>query len=165
MKLRLGPWLLVPWYEPAAEGRPVELDEPADVARLLRRAVEACGPISLRSFVREHDTGASLDSYEGELIERLAVMVARRRVQLFFLEELPISSDPVEVVEYTPEPAPLEQVIDEVELVDWSADLEAEDPVWFEVACEVEEPVQFEVACELEELATFSTELASGAAR
>jgi hypothetical protein len=161
--LRLGPWLLVPWYERANEGRRVELDEPADAARLLRRSVAPCGAISLRAFVREIDAGAPLDFYEGELIERLAVMIARRRVQLFFIAELPMSSDPVPVVEYTPEPARRDDVIiDEAELVDWTTELEAEEPVWFEVASEVEEPVQFEIACELEELATFSTELATG---
>ncbi|MFO7565273.1 MAG: hypothetical protein R6X02_21705 [Enhygromyxa sp.] len=160
--LRLGPWLLVPWYEPVVEGRHVELDQPADAARLLRRSLDATGTISMRAFVRELDPGAPLDFYDGELLERLAVMIARRRVQLYHLEELPMCSDPIELVEYTPEPAPREDIIDEVELVDWTTELEAEEPVWFETACEADEPVQFEIACEVEELAAFSTELSSG---
>lgn len=160
--LRLGPWLLVPWYERVAEGRQVEFDEPADAARLLRRWLASTSPIPLRAFVRELDAGASLDFYEGELIERLAVMIARRRVQLVYLAEVPMISDPVELVEYSPEPAPPEDIIDdELELVDWTTELEADEPVWFEIGSELEELPAFSAESELEELPAFSAELSA----
>lgn len=165
--LRLGAWLLVPWHERVSEGRRVEIDEPADAARLLRRLLETESPIALRAFVREHELGAPLYFHEGELLERLAVMIARGRVQLIHFAELPMASDPVEVVEYTPEPAPLEDIIDELEQVDWECELEADEPVWFEVECEPDdsEPVGFEIASELEDLPAFSTELTAAASR
>jgi hypothetical protein len=162
--LRLGPWLLVPWYERVAEGRQVEVDAPADAARLVRRLLESASPISLRAFVRELDVGAPLDFYDGELIERLALMIARRRVHVFELVELPMISDEVVVREYTPEPAPFENIIDDGELVDWSVELEADEPVWFEITSELEELPAFsaELASELEELPAFEAALSTG---
>lgn len=157
--LRLGPWLLVPWYERVAEGRQLEITEPSDAARLLRRSLDAAGCFSLRAFVVELDAGGPLLGFDDdELIEHLAGMIARRRVLLFDRQQLPMSSD---VVEYTPEPAPREAIVDELESVEWSTELETEEPVWFEVSCEVEESVQFEVACELDELPSLATELAT----
>ncbi len=161
--LRLGRWLLLPWLEDEklGKGRRVEFDAPHDAARLLSGAVALDGATSLRAFVHELELGAPVRLNDRELIERLAALLVRGRVRLFDIQEPPMASDELQVLDYAPEPTHHENVIEELEFIDWSVELGADEPLWFEVSSAPDELPDLSVELEQDELPSFSTELST----
>lgn len=159
--LGIGRWLLLPWeQDEAVPTGKLELSfaEPGEAAQLLRTIAAEYGATPLRAFVHELELGPALARSDGELLEFLARALARRRVRLFDLVELPMASDDPQLLERI---APTEQeqnIIEELELIDWEVELDAEELV-FEVGAEPEELPELSLELTHDELPPLTTEL------